>query len=137
MRQGNYGLPVCCAHQKSSTTERRVSAMVLYVPPHFPVAELFGSNPPVVELSEPPVVYILLNCIQDRFMKTGKEIAAVFAVEIRKSMCTHVLAVPIDQSTVVRTRPLNSPVQIPVIREEVSSGCRWSTGIRSTLWSSQ
>src|SRR2546430_6717344 len=124
MRQGNYGLPVCCAHEKRSTTERSLSAMVLYVLHHSLVAELIGSNPLVADLSEPPVVYILLNCIQDRFMKMGKEIAAVFAVEIRKSMCTHVLAVPIDQSTVVRTRPLNSPVQIPVIREEVSFGCR-------------
>ena len=68
---------MCGTHEKSSTTERRLSAMVLYVPHHFPVAELFGSNPPVVDLSEPPVVYILLNCIQDRFMKMGKEIAAV------------------------------------------------------------
>src|SRR5436309_6033556 len=57
-------------------------------------------------------------------MKLGKEIAAIFAVEIRKSMCTHVLAVPIDQSTVIRTRPLNSPVQIPVFREEVLVWCR-------------
>src|SRR6266550_5336985 len=61
-RQVNYGLPVCCAHEKRSATERTLSAMVLYVLHHFLVAELIGPNPPVVNLSEQLVVYILLNC---------------------------------------------------------------------------
>src|SRR6266550_7644885 len=61
-RQGEYGLPVCCAHEKRTATERSLSAMILYVLHHFLVAELIGPNPPVVNLSEQLVVYILLNC---------------------------------------------------------------------------
>ena len=67
-RQGEYGLPVCCAHEKGGTTERSLAAMILNVPHHCPVAERVGSDPQVVKLSE-PLVGKRFNCTVRRLTK--------------------------------------------------------------------
>src|SRR6266516_1073777 len=67
-RQGEYGLPVCCAHEKGGPTERSLAAMILNVPHHCLVAERVGYDPQVVKLSE-PLVGKRFNCTVRRFTK--------------------------------------------------------------------
>src|SRR5690242_9974953 len=92
--------------------------MVVYALHHVLFTALIGSNPQLVEFSEAGIGE-LFDCSSRDFTNFAPMCAASFAIEIHKPIFTHLLAVHLHQSTVLRTPSVDGLEQVLVIPQKL------------------